>query len=440
MTTTPTDTRARLEELLAERILLLDGSMGALIFSRGPTEEDYRGDVFRSHPVPLRNCTEAMVLSQPRLIEDIHRAYLEAGSDILETCTFNANALSLAEFQLHDRVHELNRRAAELARHAADDFTRRTPRKPRFVAGSIGPTNKQLSVGIGHDPSHRDVTFDQMVDIYYEQVRGLVAGGVDILLPETAFDTLVQKACLFAIARFFEETGRRLPVMISGTIFDGGRTLSAQTVEAYYTAVSHFDALSVGLNCAVGVDKMRPFLESLAQISRKPVSCYPNAGMPDGFGGFTGSKEQMVAAMAEFARNGWVNIVGGCCGTTPDWIAAIGEVIEGVPPRRVPDLPPWSTYSGTEVLTARPETNFVLIGERTNITGSRRFARLIKEGNYEAALSVARQQVEGGANILDVNMDEGMIDGVGAMTRFLNLLAGEPDISRLPVMIDSSNW
>src|SRR5215813_2389642 len=234
MTTTPADTRARLEELLAERILLLDGSMGALIFSRGPTEEDYRGDVFRRHPVPLRNCTEGMVLSQPRLIEDIHRAYLEAGSDILETCTFNANALSLAEFELQDRVHELNARAAELARRAADDFTQRAPRKPRFVAGSIGPTNKQLSVGIGHDPSHRDVTFDQMVNVYYEQVRGLVDGGVDILLPETAFDTLVQKACLFAIAKYFDDTGRRLPVMISGTIFDSGRTLTGQSVEAYY--------------------------------------------------------------------------------------------------------------------------------------------------------------------------------------------------------------
>src|SRR5262245_34236653 len=440
MTTTPTDTRARLEELLAERILLLDGSMGALIFSRGPTEEDYRGDVFRSHPVPLRNCTEAMVLSQPRLIEDIHRAYLEAGSDILETCTFNANALSLAEFQLHDRVHELNRRAAELARHAADDFTRRTPRKPRFVAGSIGPTNKQLSVGIGHDPSHRDVTFDQMVDIYYEQVRGLVDGGVDILLPETAFDTLVQKACLFAIAKYFDDTGRRLPVMISGTIFDGGRTLSAQTVEAYYTAISHFDALSVGLNCAVGVEKMRPFLESLAQIARRPVSCYPNAGMPDGFGGFTGTKEQMVKAIGEFACNGWVNIVGGCCGTTPEWIRNIAKAVEGVPPRRVPDLPAWPWYSGTEALAVRPETNFVMIGERTNITGSRQFARLIREGNFERALSVARQQVEGGANLLDVNMDEGLIDGPRAMTKLLNLLSNDLEVARVPIMVDSSNF
>ena len=441
-----TDTRAVLEELLAERILLLDGSMGALIFARKPAEEDYRGQFFRSHPVPLRNCTEAMVLSQPRLIEDIHRAYLEAGSDIIETCTFNANALSLAEFALQSRTHEINQKAAEIARRAADDCTRRNPDKPRFVAGSIGPTNKQLTIGLDNsDPSRRDVTYDQMVEVYYEQVRGLFDGGVDILLPETAFDTLVQKACLFAIAKYFDDTGRRLPVMISGTIFDNGRTLTGQSVEAYCAAVSHFDALSVGLNCAVGVDKMRPALESLAQVSRKPVSCYPNAGMPDGFGGFTGTKEEMVRAMVAFARNGWVNIVGGCCGTTPEWIHDVGQAVASVPPRRRPDLPAWSWYSGTEVLVVRPETSgaeasgFVVIGERTNITGSRRFARLIKEGNFDEALAVARQQADGGANVLDVNMDEGMIDGAAAMTRFLNLLSNE-DVARLPLMVDSSRW
>src|SRR5262245_12402503 len=329
MTHTPTDARALLEELLAERILLLDGSMGALILSRRPTEEDYRGNVFKNHPVALRNCTEALVLSQPTLIEDLHRAYLDAGADIIETCTFNGNALSLFEFALQDRVHAVNVRAAELARRAADDFTRRTPRKPRFVAGSIGPTNKLLTAGIDDDPSRGNVTYGQMVEVYYEQVRALVEGGVDILLPETAFDTVVQKACLFAIAKYFDHTGRRLPVMISGTVFETGQTLSGQSVEAYYTAVSHFDALSVGLNCAVGVDKMRPALESLAQVARRPVSCHPNAGMPDGFDGFTGTKEQMVQAMGEFARNGWVNLVGGCCGTTPEWIHNIAKVVEG---------------------------------------------------------------------------------------------------------------
>jgi 5-methyltetrahydrofolate--homocysteine methyltransferase len=433
--------RELLEEILDRRILLLDGSMGALIFSREPTEEDYRGQVFRGHPVPLKNCTEALLLSQPRLIEDIHRAYLEAGADVIETNTFNANALSLAEFQLEERVFEFNRIAAEIARRAADDFTRRNPEKPRFVAGSIGPTKKVLSLGIHvEDPGRREFTFDEMVAVYTEQVRGLVAGGVDILLPETSFDTLVLKACLFAIDQFFERTGTRLPVMISGTIFDNGRTLSAQTVEAFYVSVSHFDALSVGLNCAVGVDKIRAGIESLSGVCRTRVHCYPNAGMPDGFGGFLGDKDHTAAALGEFARNGWLNLVGGCCGTTPEWIAAIARAVEGVAPRKVPDLPHWSCYSGTEALVLRPDTNFVMIGERTNITGSRRFARLIKEGNYEAALAVGREQVENGANILDVNMDEGLIDGARAMTHFLNLVSAEPAVNRVPVMIDSSKW
>jgi 5-methyltetrahydrofolate--homocysteine methyltransferase len=436
-----TSTRDLLEELIAERILLLDGSMGALIFSREPKEEDYRGDRFRHHPVALKNCTEAMVLSQPRVIEDIHRAYLEAGADIIETCTFNGNGLSLAEFGLQDHVVEVNQAAAEIARRAADDFTRRHPDKPRFVAGSIGPTKKQLSMGVHvDDPGHRDVTFDEMVANYTEQIAALVAGGVDLLLPETSFDTLVMKACLFAIAKYFDEHDNQLPVMVSGTIFEGGRTLSAQTVEAFWTSVSHFDMLSVGLNCAVGVDLMRSYIETLSQIAPKPISCYPNAGMPDGFGGFAGTKEHMAAALGEFARNGWVNIVGGCCGTTPEWIHAIGKAVEGVPPRRTPNVPVWSQFSGTEVLTLRPDSNFIMVGERTNISGSRKFARLIQSGDFESAIAVARDQVEGGANILDVNMDHGLIDGEKAMTRFLNLLAAEPDIARIPIMIDSSKW
>jgi 5-methyltetrahydrofolate--homocysteine methyltransferase len=434
-------TRDLLDELLTQRLLILDGSMGALIYSRQPTEEDYRGSYFKNHPLPLKNCTEAMVLSQPRLISDIHRAYLEAGADIIETCTFNGNALSLAEFQLEDHVYELNQKAAELARQVADDFTRRNPDKPRFVAGSIGPTKKQLSMGIHvDDPGHRDTTFDQMVANYSEQIAALVAGGVDLLLLETSFDTLVMKAALFATAEYFERQGVRLPVMVSGTIFEGGRTLSAQTVEAFWTSVSHFDMLSVGLNCAIGVEQMRPYIETLSQIAPKPISCYPNAGMPDGFGGFAGTKEEMAAAIGEFARNGWVNIVGGCCGTTPEWIHGIAKAVEGLSPRRVPDLPAWSSFSGTEVLTIRPESNFIMIGERTNITGSRKFARLIKSGNFEEAIAVARDQVEGGANILDVNMDEGLIEGEKAMTRFLNLLSAEHDIARIPIMIDSSKW
>jgi 5-methyltetrahydrofolate--homocysteine methyltransferase len=433
-------TRARLEELLSQRILLLDGSMGALIYSRQPSEEDYRGSRFRHHPVPLKNCADILVLSQPRFVEGIHQAYLEAGADIVETCTFTANPLSLAEFQLQEHAFEINKSAAEIARRAADVWTRRNPSKPRFVGGSIGPSNKTLTMATGDDPSRREVSFDQMVANYIEQIRGLVAGGVDLLLAETSFDTLVLRACLFALEAFFEETGTRLPVIVSGTIFENGRTLSAQTVEAFYASVEHFDALTIGFNCAVGVDHMRPALECLSAICRRPMHCYPNAGLPDGFGGFRGDKDHTAALLGEFARKGWLNLVGGCCGTTPEWIAAIGAAVDGVPPRKVPDLPHWSSYSGTEVLRLRPETNFVLIGERTNITGSRRFARLIQEGNLEQALAVAREQVEGGANILDVNMDADLLDGAEAMTRFLNLVAAEPAVQAVPVMVDSSNF
>jgi 5-methyltetrahydrofolate--homocysteine methyltransferase len=433
-------TRDLLEELLAERIVLLDGSMGALILGQKPDEDYYRGTRFRHHPVALKNCTEALVLTQPRHIEKIHRAYLEAGADIIETCTFNGNPLSLAEFRLQDHVFELNKAAAELARRAADDFTRRNPDKPRFVAGSIGPTNKTLSVAVGDDPGTRPLTFDDMVLNYTAQIEGLLAGGVDLLVAETSFDTLVLKACLFAIEQYFETHNIRLPVMVSGTIFETGRTLTGQTVEAFWTSVAHFDMLTVGLNCAVGVDLMRSGIETLSRLARKPVSCYPNAGLPDGFGGFDGTMEQMVRGLSEFARNGWVNLVGGCCGTTPDWIRAIGEAMEGVTPRRLPDVPAWSWYSGTEALAVRPEANFIMIGERTNITGSRKFARLIRGGDFTGAIAVAREQVEGGANILDVNMDEGLIDGVKAMTRFLNMLTAESDLNRIPVMIDSSKF
>ena len=434
-------TREYLEDILAQRIMVLDGAMGSLIFAHNPTEEDYRGQRFRDHSKLLKNCTEVMVLTQPRLILDIHRAYLEAGSDIISTVTFNSTRLSLEEFGLEDHVFEPNKTAAELARQAAEEMTKQTPNKPRFVAGSLGPTKKSLSLGVKvEDPGHRSVTFDQMMENYYEQVAGLVAGGADLLLAETSFDTLVMKSCLFAIEKYFEENNVRLPVMVSGTIFDNGRTLSAQTVEAFYTSVAHFDMLSVGLNCAVGVELMRAHIETLSQITTRFVSCYPNAGMPDGFGGFNGSIEKTAKAMGEFARNGWVNIVGGCCGTTPDWIRAIAKAVADVEPRKSPAVPAWSTYCGTEVLTVRPESNFIMVGERTNITGSRKFARLIREGNYEQALKVAREQVEGGANIIDINMDEGLINSEEAMTRFLNLIAAEPDISRVPIMIDSSKW
>src|SRR5262245_41130378 len=438
-----THPRAALEELLSQRILLLDGSMGALIYTKDLQDDDYRGERFRSHPVALKNCTEALVLSRPRLIEDIHRAYLEAGADIIETCTFNGNRLSLEEFALHDHVFEINRRAAEVARRVADDFTRRNPARPRFVCGSIGPTTKTLYIEPGRaDQGSRTLSFDDFVDSYYAQIEGLVAGGADLLAAETGNDILVLKACLFAIVKYNDEHKTDVPAIVSGTIYHpSGRTLLSQTPEAFYVSVSHFDGLAVGFNCGVGVDLLRPAIESVSQISRKPIACYPNAGLPDGMGGFRGiGKDANAKTMGEFARRGWVNIVGGCCGTTPEWIAAIAKEVAGVKPRRVPELPSWSYYSGDEVLVVRPETNFVMIGERCNITGSAKFKRLIKENNFDAAVAIAREQVQNGANIIDVNMDADLIDGVPAMTRFLHLVANEPDLAKVPVMVDSSKW
>jgi 5-methyltetrahydrofolate--homocysteine methyltransferase len=429
-----------LEQLLAERILLLDGSMGAFIYARRPQEEDYRGTRFRNHPKLLKNCTEALVLTQPQLIDEIHRSYLDAGADIIETCTFNATPLALTEFGLQEYVAELNETAVEIARRAADDYTRRDPDRPRFVAGSIGPTNKTLYIEPGREPPDtRSLSFDDFVTTYTAQIEALIAGGIDLLAVETGNDILILKACLFAIDKYFADHNVRLPVIVSGTIYDNGRTLLAQTPEAFYVSVAHFDALAVGFNCGVGVDQLRGPVESLAAIARRPISVYPNAGLPDGMGGFTGERDHTAAVLGEFARNGWVNIVGGCCGTTPEWIAAIGRAIEGVEPRKIPGSPGWSYYSGDEVLVVRPETNFVMIGERCNITGSLKFKRLIKEGNYQAAVAVAREQVQNGANILDVNMDADLIDSEEAMTRFLWLLANEPDL-HVPIMIDSSKW
>lgn len=432
-----------LRSLISERILLLDGSMGALIFSQDPKEEDYRGDRFRSHPISLKNCTDALVLSQPKMIEDIHRAYLEAGADVVETCTFNSSRLGLEEFGIQDLVTEINSKAAQLARRAADDFTRRNPDKPRLVAGSIGPTNRTLYIDSKFpDLGARPVSYDEFVASYYEQVKALVEGGVDMLAVETGNDVLIMKACLFAIEKYGEERGFRIPTIVSGTIYHpGGRTLLQQTPEAYYVSVSHFDALSVGFNCGVGVDKLREPMESLAKISRLPIHCYPNAGLPDGMGGFNGIGRDGTAKMlGDFARQGWVNIIGGCCGTTPEWIARFEREVKGLRPRQKPDLPGWSYFSGNETFVIRPETNFVMVGERCNITGSLKFKRLIKEGNYDEAIKVAHAQVEGGANVLDVNMDADLLDGKEAMTRFLYLLANEPALANVPIMVDSSKF
>ena len=436
MASDPSDS---LSNLLEDRILILDGAMGTMVHRYQPTEETYRGEPFKSHPIDLKNAADVLVISQPQMIREIHRQYLEAGADIIETNSFNSNIVSLREFQLDQLTHELNRVAAELARSVADDFTKQNPSKPRFVAGSIGPTKVMLSLN-ADKPGERPVTFDDMVDSYAEQVRGLLDGGVDLLLPETSFDTLNMKSCLVAIERVFAEQGRRVPVMISGTVFTGGRTLTGQSLEAFWTSLSHYPALSIGLNCALGPAQMRPYVELLSNLSSRFISCYPNAGMPDGMGGFNASADEVAGHIHEFAKNGWVNIVGGCCGTNPDYIRKIVAAVEGLKPHRIPQGNGWSVFCGRERTEIRPDSNFLMVGERTNVTGSRKFARLIKEGQFDDALTVARQQVESGANMLDVNMDEGLLDSEQAMTHFLYLIHDDPDISRVPIMVDSSKF
>ena len=435
----PTRPTGYFEQLLAERILVLDGAMGTMIQRYSPTEADYRGERFAKHPIDLKNAGDVLVLTQPKMISEIHSQYLAAGADIIETDSFNANIISMEEFGLAEFTREINVTAARLARAACDEFTARTPNKPRFVAGSIGPTKVLLSFN-ADKPGYRPVTFDQMVDSYAIQVRGLIEGGVDLLLPETSFDTLNMKACLFAIEDVFAELGLRLPVMVSGTIFNGGRTLTGQSVEAFWTSVSHAHMLTIGLNCALGPKQMREHVETLANLAPKYISCYPNAGMPDGFGGFDSNPGEVAANLREFAQNGWVNIVGGCCGTNPDFIKAIAEAVDGVAPRRIPDIAPISSYCGKERIDLRPSASFMMIGERTNVTGSRKFARLIKEGKFDDALAVAREQVEGGANMIDVNMDEGLLDSQAAMTTFVNLISDDPDVNKVPVMVDSSKF
>jgi 5-methyltetrahydrofolate--homocysteine methyltransferase len=432
----------RLREALASRIVILDGAMGTMVHALGLDESGFRGSRFQDHGRDLKNCIDVLPLSQPDAIRDIHAAYFAAGSDIVETCTFGTTSLALADFGLQHLTRELNLAAARLAREAAAAAEARDPSRPRFVAGSIGPTNKQLSIaGNVADPGHRDVTFDQMVAVYREQIEALIEGGVDVLLAETAFDTLVLKSCLFAIEQVFAETGIRLPVMASFTIFEGGRTLSAQTVEACWTSLEHFDLVSVGINCALGPEKLRTHVADLAAIAPIPVSVYPNAGLPNALGGFDETPEMMASVLEEFAQAGWVNIVGGCCGTTPAHIKAIADVMAKYPPRKPAPPPRRSRYSGLEMYEIRPaETSFTIVGERTNVTGSRAFARLVKEERYEEALGVARQQVENGANIIDINVDEGMLDGVQVMTKFLTLLSSEPEVAKVPIMIDSSRF
>ena len=440
-----TDRKHRLTQLhaaLAQRILVLDGAMGTMIQSYALDEPDFRGERLRAHPKDLRGNNDLLSLTRPDIITEIHRAYLEAGADLLETNTFNAQVISQSDYGTEHLVHELNVVSAQLARRAADEMTAKTPERPRFVVGVLGPTNRTGSLSPDvNDPGFRNATFAQLAAAYRTQAEALLEGGVDLLMVETVFDTLNCKAALFAVRGLLDERGLDVPLTVSGTITDAsGRTLSGQTVEAFWNSVRHADLFAIGLNCALGAAQLRPYVEELSRLANIPVSCHPNAGLPNAFGGYDQTPLEMAALIGEFARSGFVNIVGGCCGTTPAHIRALADAVAGVPPRVIPEVTPICRLSGLEPLNIRPDTLFVNIGERTNVTGSPRFAGLIKAGNYEAALEVARHQVENGAQIIDVNMDEGMLDGSAAMERFLRLVAGEPDISKVPVMVDSSRW
>ena len=432
----------RLEALLKDRILVIDGAMGTMIQQYKLTEKDYRGTRFANHAYDIQGNNEILVFTQPHIIEAIHLAYLEAGADILETNTFGATKIAQADYHLESLAYEMNLEAAKIARKAADEFNLKTPEKPRFVAGAIGPTNKTASLSPDvNNPGFRGVSFDELKEAYYEQAKGLMDGGCDALIVETIFDTLNAKAALFAIEELFEEVGDRLPVMISGTITDAsGRTLSGQTVGAFWASINHIPILSVGLNCALGATEMRPYLQELSDIADCYISAYPNAGLPNEFGEYDQGASEMQQYIKEFASSGFVNIVGGCCGTTPDHIQAMAEAVKDIIPRKLTPKSHFTTLSGLEPLVIRPETNFVNVGERTNVTGSKQFARLIREKNYTEALKVAQQQVEGGAQIIDINMDEGLLDSEQAMVEFLNLVMSEPDIAKLPIMIDSSKF
>ncbi len=431
-----------LQEQLARRILVLDGAMGTMIQQYLLQEEDFRGPRFADWPSDLQGNNDLLVLTQPDIIRAIHLAYLEAGADLIETNTFNANSISQADYGLQALAYEMNVTAAQLAVEARDEMERRDPSRPRFVAGALGPTNRTASLSPNvSDPGARNVTFDQLADAYSEAARGLIDGGADLLLIETIFDTLNAKAAIFGIQRMFDEIGRSLPLMISGTITDAsGRTLSGQTTEAFYTSIMHARPLLVGLNCALGAAAFRDYTYALSQIADTYTHIYPNAGLPNEFGEYDDTPEYMAGVLRDYAANGLLNVVGGCCGTTPAHIHAFAEAVRDLPPRPIPVLPPYARFSGLEPLVITPETNFVNVGERTNVTGSRRFAKLILSGDYNAALDVARQQVENGAQMIDINMDEGMLDSEAAMVRFLNLIAGEPDIARVPIVLDSSKW
>jgi 5-methyltetrahydrofolate--homocysteine methyltransferase len=431
-----------IKKLLKERILVLDGAMGTMIQRHKLEEEDFRGERFKYHKHPLKGNNDLLSITRPDIIKGIHAEYFKAGADIAETNTFSSTTIAQADYKLEDLVYEMNVQSAKIAKEVADEFTKREPGKPRFVAGSMGPTNRTASLSPDvNDPGFRAVTFDELSEAYYEQARGLTDGGVDLLLVETVFDTLNAKAALFAIEKLFNKTGKRIPVMVSGTITDAsGRTLSGQTVEAFLFSVSHIDLLSVGFNCALGAKQLRPHISSISEKSELLVSAHPNAGLPNEFGEYDETPESTAAQIEEFLKEDLINIVGGCCGTTPEHIKAIAEVAAKFKPRVPPVIEKIPRFSGLEPLEVYKGSNFVNVGERTNVTGSAKFKKFIIEGNYEEALTIARHQVEGGAQIIDVNMDEGMLDSEEVMTKFLHLIASEPDISKLPIMIDSSKW
>lgn len=429
-------------ELLENRILLLDGGMGTMIQSYRLREEDYRGERFRDFPHSLKGNNDLLCLTQPHIIKDIHRAYLDAGADLIETNSFNSTSVALADYHMSELAYEFNLAAANIAREAADEVTRLNLDKPRFVVGVLGPTNRTASLSPDvNDPGFRNITFDQLVAAYQEATRGLVDGHVDIIMIETVFDTLNCKAAIFAVEAFFEKNNLRLPVMISGTITDAsGRTLSGQTTQAFWHSIRHARPFAVGLNCALGSAALRPYIQELSRIADTYISIYPNAGLPNAFGEYDETPAQMAANIREFSQAGFLNIVGGCCGTTPAHIKAMAEAVRDMPPRQIPIIPKACRLSGLEPLTIDESSLFVNVGERTNVTGSIRFAELIRNDDYVTALEVARDQVINGAQIIDINMDEGMLDAEKAMVKFLNLIASEPDIARIPIMIDSSKW
>jgi len=437
-----TSREKQLRDALAKRILIIDGAMGTMIQQYKLQESDYRGTRFKDHPHDVKGNNDLLVLTQPQIIREIHQKYLEAGADILETNTFNSQSISLADYHMEDLAYEMNVAGARVAREVADQFETRNPAKPRFVAGVIGPTNRTASISPDvNNPGYRNVTFDALVVAYTESVRGLIDGGADIILIETVFDTLNAKAAIFAVKQYFAHNNISLPIMISGTITDrSGRTLTGQTAEAFWYSMMHAEPISIGFNCALGAADIRQHIDDVSRVAETYISTHPNAGLPNEFGGYDESPEDMAKILREFAESGLINMVGGCCGTTPAHIKAIAAAVEGLPPRPIPVIEKTLRLSGLEPFVIRPETNFVNIGERCNVTGSRKFLRLIKEGKFEEALDVARNQVENGAQLLDLNMDEGLLDAEKIVPEFLNLMSSEPDISKVPFVIDSSKW